>query len=174
MLSDACLVYDKPLINHVLNGYKKNEKNKNGLSDFILTTEMMKKASYRKKIQNKIPNRMLLEQNVVVVAAYKNGKKDNKLACNQEDTDDCCYCRLLLNEIKGHCCGTKRELDFFVTHVRKACLEDPFDNMHIALNPDNPYSDLYFLCGSSSMESMNKQVNKLVNEVSQMSAGYCN
>ena len=64
MLSDTCLVYNTPSINHVLNSYKKKEKNKNGSSDFILTTKMMKKA-YRIKIRNKKPNRMLLEQNVV-------------------------------------------------------------------------------------------------------------
>ena len=159
-------------INHVLNNYKRNEKNKSGLSDFILIIEMMKKASYRKKIRNKIPDRLLLEQNIV--AAYESVEKEDEIACNQEDIDNCRYRRLLLNEIRGHCCGTKRELDFFITHVQKGCLEDPFDDMHVALDPDDQYSDLYCYRGSSSLEITNKQVNKLVHEVSRMSADYCN
>ena len=41
MIADACLKYNEQSINHVLNGYKRNEKNKSGLSDFILKNEMM-------------------------------------------------------------------------------------------------------------------------------------
>lgn len=167
-----CLSY---IINHQLTtnwtATKKLQK-KSCLSNFILVTEMMKKLLIEKKIPNKILNRVLLEQNVV--AGYESVEKEDKQACNQQDIDDWRYCHLFLNEIKGHYCGTERELDLFVIHVCKGYLEDPFDDIHIALNQDVLCSYSYRLRGSSSLESTNKQVNKLVHEVSRMSTDYCN
>ena len=48
-------------------------------------------------------------------------------------------------------------------------MEDPYSEMHVVLDPDNPYSDLFCLCGESMVENINKLINKLVQDIVWMS-----
>ena len=49
-------------------------------------------------------------------------------------------------------------------------MEVPYSEMHVALDPDGPYSDLFCLRDESMVESINKLINKLVQGIFQMSA----
>ena len=49
-------------------------------------------------------------------------------------------------------------------------MEDPYSEMHVALDPDDPYSDLFYLHGESMIENINKLINKLVQDIVRMSA----
>ena len=76
---------------------------------------------------------------------------------------------LFLRAVKGHRKGTEAEIDILKSHTKKGCLEDPYPNMHVPLSGDE-YPDLFCLRGESMVESVNKIVNKLVYEITRMSA----
>ena len=50
-------------------------------------------------------------------------------------------------------------------HSDKGCMEDPYSEIHVALDPNDPYSDLFCLCGESMVESINKLINKLIQDI---------
>ena len=55
-------------------------------------------------------------------------------------------------------------------HNGEGCMENPHSEMHVALDPDDPYSNLFCLRGESMVENINKLINKLVQDIFWMSA----
>ena len=93
---------------------------------------------------------------------------------NKIETEDASdyYWSLFTNSVKGYRRGSLnvKEIENMYYHNNKGCMEDPYSEMHVALDPDGPYSDLFCLRGESMVESINKLINKLVQDIFWMSA----
>lgn len=108
-----------------------------------------------------------------VTAVVEEVEKLDEERWEQECTEGNEYVRLYRTETPGVTRGLKREFHAFIEHVRKGCHEDPFDSMHVLIDPDDEFSDLYCFRGTSNVESVNHIINKLVAEILQMSADFC-
>ena len=79
------------------------------------------------------------------------------------------YYRILFtNSVQGYQRGSLKEVENVYYHNDKGCMEEPL--MHVVLDSDDPYSDLFCLCDESMVESINKLINKLVQDIVWMSA----
>ena len=83
------------------------------------------------------------------------------------------YRSLFKKDWPGVCRGTDQEVEGFNIHVQKGCLEDPLKSMHWKLDPNDQYSDLFLLRGSSVVESNNRSINMLAHSIIQMTADLC-
>ena len=63
-----------------------------------------------------------------------------------EDASDY-YPSLFTNSVQGYQQGSLKEVENMYYHNDKGCMEDSYSEMHVALDPDDPYSDLFCLRG---------------------------
>ena len=69
-----------------------------------------------------------------------------------EDASDY-YRSLFTNSVKGYRRGSLKEVEKMYYHNDIGCTEDPYSEMHVALDPDDPYSSMFCLCDESMVES---------------------
>ena len=90
--------------------------------------------------------------------------KDLLAKIEAEDASDY-YRSLFTNSVKGYCQGSLKVVENMYYHNDKGCMEDQYSEMHVALDPNDPYSDLFCLRGESMVESINKLINKIIQDI---------
>ena len=168
-VSKAFARYDESSKNHVVNLYMKNSRQR--LNRDVAREEMMKDATYTKKIKNFLPASTEVERHLEE-AWTKIEDEDKRLKAVATLKGEG-YLPFILSCKQGVRLGTRGELDnSIMKHVRKGCCQDPFglDEMNVALDPDAEYSDYIRLRGTSQGESTNKLINRMTKEVGRQSA----
>jgi hypothetical protein len=82
------------------------------------------------------------------------------------------YRSYILKPVRGVRRGTEKEIQNMLEHIDKGCAEFPLsmDEMNVAIDPDDAYSDQLRMQGTSTGESFNKQINRLVKFIGQQGA----
>ena len=168
-ISNACLKYDRASQNHIFSLYDK-EENKGKLVKEVAIVQMMANKKYKRKVKSFAASRNEMKASISD-AFNKTQTKDLQLkeeALLRKDG----YRSYLLKPVRGHCCGTEKEIQNMFEHIKKGCVEFPLsvDEMNVAIDPADPYSDQLRMQGTSTAESFNKQLNRLVKFIGRQSA----
>lgn len=78
-------------------------------------------------------------------------RKDGSAKFEAEDAND--YVRSFFTiPVPGHCQGSIGEVKDLYHHNDKGCMEDPYKEMHMALDTEKPCSGLFCLRGESMVD----------------------
>jgi hypothetical protein len=84
------------------------------------------------------------------------------------------YQSYILKPVRGVQWGTEKEIQNMLEHIDKGCAEFPLsmDEMNVAIDPDDAYSDQLRMQGTSTGESFNKQINHFVKFIGRQGADW--
>lgn len=166
---DTCMLWDVASQKHTYKLYQTEEK-KTSWSHEVGIPVMMKTSKYRKKIFNYIPDKRQLADGVL--QCYTNLVADDELKRNEAALKHEGYLSYILKPVTGVRRGTENEVKNMVYHIKRGCYSYPLppEEMAKRIDPDDEHSDLVRFASTSQGESANKQVNRMVHDVSQQSA----
>jgi hypothetical protein len=167
-LSTGCLKFDEDGKTAAARKYMQSTRGAN-LCLEAAKDQVMKVASYKKSISNRVPPPDELV--AAVDDAYSRIKRLDDERAYQANAANKGYIKYLKSAVADKRMGTENAVLNAKKHILKGCWSDPLpmDQMNVPIDPEDPESEKLRLRGTSGGESNNKTYNKMVEGIGRQS-----